>query len=145
MLYSSEMAIQARKPDPPMGVKTIIVPLRHIFLEPGKSLALERLPAEEAVRFIKESYGFLSTAVEVRIEDGVAMISLPGEKAARIQDGLKLYEKGIKAAQSADYARAISQFQRALQIMPLHVDARRNLAMAHLERGNPDTAKNLLR
>ncbi|MDP2854611.1 MAG: hypothetical protein Q8O28_10270 [Smithellaceae bacterium] len=42
---------------------TIIIPLKHIILDPAKSVDLCSLPQQDAVDLIKQSYGFLSPAI----------------------------------------------------------------------------------
>jgi Tfp pilus assembly protein PilF len=123
-------------------VALLIVPLKQIILDPSNSIDLSILPEQEAIRLIKESYGFLSSSLVVSIRDGLAVIELKeGRPVARINDAQKTFQKGIREAQQGDYRKAIKTFTKVLEIIPNHVDARRNLAMAHLELGNVAKAK----
>lgn len=47
----------------------------------------------------------------------------------------------MRDAEQGDYAKAIQRFQQVLEILPAHIDARRNLAMAYLESKNISRAK----
>jgi len=122
-------------------VALLIVPLKQIILDPSNSIDLSILPEQEAIRLIKESYGFLSSSLDVSIRDGLAVIELKEERSASANDVQKTFQKGIREAQQGDYRKAIKTFTKVLEIIPNHVDARRNLAMAHLELGNVAKAK----
>ena len=121
-----------------------IIPLKDFVADPEKNLDLSSLPEEEAIAVIKQSFGFFATAIEVSIRDGIATINFPEAQAERLEKGLALYERGVKHAQRGDYKQAISLFKQALEIVPNHTDARRNLAMAYLESGNQEKAKDYL-
>jgi len=124
---------------------TLIIPLKHIILDPEKPVDLSTLPQQEAIDLIKASYGFLSPAIDVSISNGVATIALQEQRADKINEAMKFYQKGVKEAQQGTYEKAIKHFKRVIEAIPQHVDARRNLAMAHLEIGNIDQARELLR
>ncbi len=123
---------------------TLIVSLSDILLDPQKPVDLSHLPVDQAIRLIKQSYGFLSSAVEVTLENGVATITLPEENSKKINQALEWFNRGIKKAQQGDYQGAIQLLQRTLEYLPAHTEARRNLAMAHLELGNAEEALNHL-
>lgn len=123
----------------------IIIPLKHIILDPAKPVDLSTLPEQDAIDLIKQSYGFLSPAIDVSISKGIATIALQEQRADKINDALKFYPKGVKEAQQGVYAKAIKYFSKVIEAIPQHVDARRNLAMAHLETGNVSEARELLR
>ncbi|OGQ93982.1 MAG: hypothetical protein A2521_04350 [Deltaproteobacteria bacterium RIFOXYD12_FULL_57_12] len=119
----------------------VIIPLKQIILDPTNSIDLSLLSEQDAIRLIKESYGFLSSSFDVSIRDGLAVIELKEERSNRTNDAQKTYQKGVRWAQQGDYRKAIKAFAKVLEIIPNHVDARRNLAMAHLELGNVAKAK----
>ncbi len=123
---------------------SIIVPLKHIILDPTKPLDLSAIPERDAIELIRTSYGFLSPAVQVSISDGIATIQLEAAKGERISEALKQYQKATKEAQQGHYQKAVKLFGKVLEVIPQHVDARRNLAMAHLEMGNHLQARPLL-
>jgi len=123
----------------------IIVPLKHIILDPVNPIDLSTLSEQDAIDLIKQSYGFLSPAIDVSIQNGVATIALQEQHADKISEALKFYQKGVREAQQGAYQKAIKYFSRVIEAIPQHVDARRNLAMAHLETGNVSEARELLR
>jgi Tfp pilus assembly protein PilF len=125
-------------------VNTIIIPLKHIIIDPGQPLDLTAIPEQDAIDLIKKSYGFLSPAIQVSIADGIATIQLEEVRGERIGEALKQYQKGVREAQEGNYQKAVKLFGKVLEVIPQHVDARRNLAMAHLEKGHHQLAKTLL-
>ncbi len=122
----------------------ITIPLKHIILDPVKPVDLSVIPELDAIELIKESYGFLSSAIDVSIQNGIASIKLQEQRAEKISEALKFYQKGVGDAQQGSYDKAIKDFERVIAVIPQHIDARRNLAMAHLEKGNILKAKELL-
>ena len=120
----------------------IIVRLKDIIVDPEKEINLENIPVDEAIELIKKSYGFLSTTIGVHIKDGIATIESTDEQLKSTDEALGFYDDGIKEANKGKYARAIKLFEKALQKLPEHVDARRNMAMSFLEIGNAEEAKN---
>lgn len=123
---------------------TVAIPLKDMVVDPEKDIDLLALPESEAIALIKKSYGFLSSAVEVSIKNGIASIVFLDEDKERVDAALKSYERGLKRAGQGEYKRAIQLFTRALEVLPNHTDARRNLAMAYLESGDKGKAKDLL-
>ncbi len=118
----------------------VSVPLKDIILDPSKKIDISLLPKEDAILLLKNYYGFLSSTIEVSIQNGVAIIELKEPKKERINDALITYSKGVKAAQQGDYHKAVKHFLKVIGTIPHHVDARRNLSMAYLELGNSDKA-----
>jgi tetratricopeptide (TPR) repeat protein len=119
----------------------VIIPLMHITLDSTKSVDLTKLSELDAIKLIKEAYGFLSSSLDVSLKDGLAIIELKEERADRINAAEKTYQKAIREARHGDYRKAIKSFTLALETIPNHVDARRNLAMAYLELGHVAKAK----
>jgi tetratricopeptide (TPR) repeat protein len=125
-------------------MSVVIVPLKQIILDPANPIDLTTLAEVDAIRLIKDSYGFLSSTLDVSIRDGLAVIELKEEHAKRASEAQKDYLKGVKEAQHGNYQKAVKLFSKMLEVVPQHVDARRNLAMAHLEMGQHQQAKTLL-
>jgi tetratricopeptide (TPR) repeat protein len=122
----------------------IAIPLKHIVIDAENNIDLLAIPQEEAVELIKRTYGFLSSAIEVKIEGEVAIISLKKPKAEKANEALKTYKKAVQEAQRGSYNKAIKHFQRVIEVLPDHFEARRNLAMAYLESGVTNKAKEYL-
>lgn len=122
----------------------IIVPLKDMVLDLEQPADLTALPPEQAIALIRESFTFLSTAIDISIENGLVTISYPEESAQRVEEALKWYRNGVKEAEQGNYKRAISLFTRVLERLPAHADAQRNLAMAFMESGETDKARDHL-
>jgi tetratricopeptide (TPR) repeat protein len=122
----------------------ISIPLKHIILDPAKPVDLSVVTEQDAIELIKKSYGFLSSGIDVSIQNGIAFIKLQEQRAEKITEAMKFYQKGVRDAQQGSYQKAIKNFEKVIATIPQHIDARRNLAMAHLEEGNIPKAKELL-
>jgi tetratricopeptide (TPR) repeat protein len=122
-------------------MSTVIINLKDFIIEPEKKIDLVSLPPQEAIELIKKSYGFLSSTIDVSIENGCAVISLKEPSPQKADEAQKIYNRGVRDAEQGDYEKAIKRFQQVLEILPIHVDARRNLAMAYLESKNIVKAK----
>lgn len=125
-------------------MSTAIVSLTDLVLYPEKPVDLLAMSEAEAIAEIKKSFGFLSSAIEVSIREGIAYITFPDAESKRVDDALKSIERAENHAKHGEYKRAIQLFQRALEVIPNHTRARRNLAMAYLESGDKEKAKGLL-
>jgi tetratricopeptide (TPR) repeat protein len=123
---------------------TLVIALSDILLDPKNPIDLSTISSSQALQIIKQSYGFLSDAVEVSIENGIATIVLPDDKSKKVNDALDWFDRGLKKAKQGDYQNAIQLLKRTLEYLPAHTDARRNLAMAYLESGDQDEALNQL-
>ena len=115
------------------------IPLKHIIIDAVNPIDLSGIPEDDALKIIRNSYDFLASSFDVSIRDGVAIIELKEDHTVKAGETQKIYQKGVREAQQGDYRKAIKTFTKVLESMPGHVEARRNLAMAHLELG--DTAK----
>lgn len=123
----------------------VYIPLKDIIIDPSKKIDLLSIPKDEAISLIKNSYGFLSSSIDVSMEGDNAVIKFTEEKAEKVNETLKLYQKGVKEAEKGEYSKAIKTFEKVLEVVPQHVDARRNLAMAYLESGDAEKAEEYLR
>jgi len=86
---------------------TVSIPLKDIIIDPSKNIDLSTLPEEEALSLLKSSYGFLSSSVEIYIQDGTAIIKLKEPKKEDVNKALKTYKKGVNAAKQGEYKKAI--------------------------------------
>ena len=123
---------------------SIVIPIKHIVLDSTKPLDLSAIPEHDAVELIKKSYGFLSPAIQVTIADGTVTIQMEEARGERIGDALKQFQKAVREAQQGNYQKAVKLFGKVLEVIPQHVDARRNQAMACMEMGNHQQARILL-
>lgn len=118
-----------------------LIPLKYIIIDPSNPIDLTTLSEQEALRILKDSYRFLSASIDVSIREGLAVVEIKDEIFGNSNKSKKIYQRGVKEAQSGDYKKAIVSFSKVLETMPGNVDARRNMAMAYLELGNVAKAK----
>jgi Tfp pilus assembly protein PilF len=122
----------------------VYIPLTDIPADPPVDFAA--LPEAEAVARIKEIYGYWGSLLDVRIENGMVVFDLPEEQSNKAGIALDKISQAAKAARVGRYQQALTLYQDALKILPLHTDARRELAMVQMEMGNYAAAKqNLIR
>ena len=122
-------------------MSVIVVALEHILSDADHPVDLSALPEHEAVERIKDLYGFIRSAVEVTIENGVATITIADEKTQQANQALRTLEQASRLAKQGKVARAIPLFQEVLRVLPEHTEARRELAMALMETGSAAAAK----
>ena len=123
---------------------TIIIALKDIIIDPSQKIDLVSLPEPEAISLIKNSYGFLSKSLEVTIKEGFAIISFREEKQEKIKKVQNYYEIAVNEAKKGNYSKSIKLFKKVLEVVPNHIDARRNMAMSYLESGDVNKAKHHL-
>ena len=121
----------------------IEISLSNFVLDPRKPVDLSAMSAENIARRVKDAFGFLEEMVEVEIEDGFVKIFL-SDVPGSTDVAARLTTEGIEFGKSAQYKKAIEYFQKALAASPIHIAARRNLAMSLLESGDAVAAENHL-
>jgi tetratricopeptide (TPR) repeat protein len=125
-------------------VPTIIVPLKDIQVDEKDHIDLSALSDADAIERLRKIYGFLSPTTDISIKNGMVTITLPEETTQRADEALKWFRQGVKQAEQGEFKRASRTFERVVERLPGHVEARRNVAMAHLELGHIKEAKRLL-
>ena len=71
----------------------ITIPLKHIILDPLNPVDLSAISEQDAIELIKKSYGFLSSSVDVSIQNDIAFITLQEQRAEKINEAMKHYQK----------------------------------------------------
>jgi Tfp pilus assembly protein PilF len=119
----------------------IYIPLKDILLGPGKRFDPSVNSEAEVIGFIKKAYGIISSTMEVSITDGVVCIAFKDATPARVNEALQNFSKAVSEAQNGNLSDALKLFKSVLEVIPEHVDARRNLAKVYLELGNIEQAE----
>jgi len=122
----------------------IFIPLKDVFLGPGKRFDPAVNSEAEAIGFIKKAYGVISSAMDVSINEGVVCNAFRDATPAKVNEALQTLSKAVSKAQNGKFSEALKLFKSVLEVIPEHVDARRNLAKVYLELGNTDQAKKQL-
>ena len=143
---TSRAAERSPRPESSRCMATYLIALQDILTDPDNPVDLTALPEAEAVERIKQTYGYWGSLLDVRIEDGIAVIDLPDENANRAGAALDKIKDAGRAAKAGSYQQAANLYADALKVLPQHTTARRELAMVQVELGNIAAAKqNLIR
>lgn len=81
---------------------------------------------------------------EISVSDETATVVLQDIGNARMAEADRLAAKASKRAREGEFAKAAAIFRTVLEINPARYDARRELAMALIELGDHEAAKDLL-
>ena len=122
----------------------ITIPLDDVFTDPENPIDLTALPADEAVHHLTEIYSFLPPGSDVSVTGDLVTLTIPEPDDYRAREALGTYDRAVRYAERGKYDRAISLFREALDVLPAHADARRNLAMALMETGDAGATKQVL-
>jgi tetratricopeptide (TPR) repeat protein len=125
-------------------MSTVVIALTDFVADPEDRVDLASMPENEAASRVKEALSFLPPSAQVSIKKGVATITLAEATAKRTNEALKKYARAQKHALRGEYAAAVEFYQQALEDLPGHTEARRNLAMAQLESGDREASKRTL-
>ena len=122
----------------------ISVPLQDILTDPDHPTDLSTLPEDEASALVRKLYGFIAPPLDISITGGTVTISIPQVDDYRSTQALQTHKRAVRSAEHGKYRAAIRMFQDVLEVLPAHIDARRNLAMAYMESGDGKTARQYL-
>jgi tetratricopeptide (TPR) repeat protein len=122
----------------------IYMPLKDVLLGPGKRFDPAVNTEAEVIGFIKKAYGVISSVMDVSISEGVVCIAFKDATPAKVNGALQKLSKAVGKAQEGKLSDALKLFKNVLEVIPEHMDARRNLAKVYLELGNTDQAKRQL-
>jgi len=119
----------------------VSIPLKDILLAPGKRFDPSVNTEAEAIAHIKKTYGVMASSMTVSIADGMVNIDFKDATPAKINEAIKNFDKAVAKGQAGQVKEALQLFKKVLEVIPEHIDARRNLAKAYIELGNTDQAK----
>ena len=108
----------------------IAVKLKDVIIDPAKPVDLTAMPADKAITLLRKAYGFLAASTTFEIRDGMVFITVDYERRQDEETARDCFDRGMKQAKSGRYSKAVDLFTRVIKIVPEHVEARRNLAMA---------------
>ena len=119
----------------------IYIPLKDVLLGAGKRFDPAVNSEAEVIGFIKRAYGVISSTMDVSIREGVVCIAFKDATPAKVNEALQKLSKAVGKAQNGNLSEALKLFKNVLEVIPEHVEARRNLAKVYFELGNMDQAK----
>ena len=118
----------------------IRTPLARVLSDRAEPADWNALSPDEVTKRLEELYTFLGDDVTVTVEDSTATIRADAESQLDAH-GQRLLDQALEEANRGRYPRAIRLLEQVLERAPAHVEARRNLGMAHLETGDVDKAQ----
>jgi Flp pilus assembly protein TadD len=125
-------------------VKTVTITIKDLFDFDGAP-APEQQPEVAVIEaMVRRQFAFLRQPLQIDIGDGTVTIGFAEESTRAQDEALRLAERAAKRANEGDYEKAISLWKRVLELNPSQPKARRDLAMACMESGDMDGAKNHL-
>jgi Flp pilus assembly protein TadD len=119
----------------------IEVPIRDIIADPDHPADLSALAADEILARLETLYSFLPSIEDISIADDTAIVRIPEENRYREEEALRTYKRASRAAERGNYRAAVEMFQEVLGVIPYHAATRRDLAMAYMELGDREGAK----
>lgn len=93
---------------------------------------------------VRQQFSFLPQPIQVRFEGWKGVISYPGETPAARAEAERLSAKAARRAAEGNYTKAIGILKRVLELEPSNHKWRRDLAMALVEKGETEEAKDHL-
>jgi Tfp pilus assembly protein PilF len=93
---------------------------------------------------VREQFAFLPGPIHVTLDGWRGVLTYPDAVPGAVAEASRLAERAGRRAGEGDYARAIVLWRRAIKMQPANYLARRDLAMALVEQGESDEAKNQL-
>ena len=103
-----------------------------------------KLSAAEVETAVRRCFAFFPQSATIRVDGETVTIELPEAAAADAAEAVRLCERAGKRAGEGNYRKAVDIYKRALELDPGLLRARRNLAMACVELGEFDEAKDHL-
>ena len=122
----------------------IEIDVRTLYDFAGKGVP-ENPPSPEALReMVLAQFSFLPEPLTVEFHGWRGEITYGAESTASKAESERLGAKAAKRAQQGDYDKAVGIWKRALELDPANYTLRRDLAMAYVEKGEMESAKNHL-
>jgi tetratricopeptide (TPR) repeat protein len=120
-----------------------VIPIQDLILLPGAE-GLMDLPPDVQKATISALFPFLPDGTTFTIENGEVTIEVPGAGLSDVTEAERLAAKAEKRAQNGEFAKAKPIYERVLQLNPVAIEPRRNLAMVCYELGEFEEAKDHL-
>ena len=123
-------------------MNTIVVRLKDL---PGlEKIDPTTMPPAEVEAAVRRCFAFFPKSATIRVTGDMVTIELPQAAAEDAAEAVRLCERAGKRAAEGNYRKAADIYNRALELDPGLLSARRDLAMVSVELGEFDDAKNHL-
>lgn len=125
-------------------VKSVTIQINDLFEFEGQPVPAQRPDNGIIEAMARRQFEFLRQPLQIEISDNAVTVSFSEESAAAQDEAVRLAERAGKRAAEGNYDKAISLWKRVLELHPSLHKARRDLAMASMETGDIEGAKNHL-
>ncbi len=121
----------------------ISIPLKDIMIAPGRRFNPAEHTGQDVIKRIRKVYGVIAEVMDVAVDNGMVHIEFRDATPEKHREAMKKLRQGIDEAQKGQPAKSINLFREVLAVIPENLDARRNMARAHLDLGSIEQAKKL--
>jgi len=125
-------------------VKSVTIQINDLFEFEGQPVPAQRPDNTVVEAMARRQFEFLRQPLQIEIGDNAVTISFTEESANAQDEAARLAERAAKRAAEGNYDKAIALWKRVLELNPSLHKARRDLAMACMESGDTESAKNHL-
>ncbi len=124
-------------------MKSVTIQINDLFEFEGQPVPAQRPDNAAVEAMARRQFEFLRQPLQIEVGESAVTVSFT-EEASAAQEATRLAERAAKRAGEGNYDKAISLWKRVLELNPSLHKARRDLAMACMESGDTDSAKNHL-
>lgn len=124
--------------------RKIEIDVRTIYELAGMKVPGTPPSPEELIPLVCQQFAFLPQPIEVEFNGWKVTISHPQESPEAKAEAERLGLKAAKRASQGEYAKAIGIWKRAIELEPSNRTLRRDLAMAYVQAGDTEEAKDHL-
>lgn len=123
-------------------MNAIVVRLQDL---PGlEKIDASKMSSAEVEAAVRRCFAFFPKSANIRVDGEIVTIELPEAAQVDAAEAVRLCERAGKRAGEGNYRKAVDIYTRALELDPGLLRARRDLAMACVELGEFDQAKDHL-
>jgi Flp pilus assembly protein TadD len=127
-----------------MALKTVTIQINDLFEFEGQPAPAQRPETDVIATMARRQFEFLRQPLQIKVGDSTVTLTFAEESTRAQDEAIRLAERAAKRAAEGHYDKAISLWRRALELNPSQPRARRDLAMACMESGDTESAKNHL-
>jgi tetratricopeptide (TPR) repeat protein len=121
----------------------ISITLKDIMIAPGRRFNPAEPTGQDAVDRIGKLYGVIAEVMDITVDGDMVHVVFRNATPEKHREAVEKLRAGIREAQQGRLAKAVNIFKEVLAVVPENLDARRNMAKAHLELNNIEKAKNI--
>lgn len=122
----------------------VTININDLFDFEGQPAPAQRPESSIIAAMVRRQFEFLRQPLQIEVGEAAVTITFAEESTRAQDEAIRLAERAAKRANEGNYEKAISLWKRVLELNPSQPKARRDLAMACMESGDSESAKNHL-